>query len=147
MAKRPKSFNPKVSKQPRHEKNPDNFLDMNVCWQFRRMEFNANSFWDWNDVLSDRRVYNTLSNYETMKLREVRNRKNHLIPVNDLNKIAKNILEKKGLYDVESLQSFHIIGNIRVYCIPKGNVMQLLWYDIYHDDVKRGVCPSPKKHT
>jgi len=139
-----------LKKQAKNSLNPDSYMNMNISWHLRSIELTENSDWTWHEVFEIRvnnNVFNKLSEYETMNLSQVQNKTNHAIPLDNLSKKAKAELGKKRQDDIECLHSFHINGGTRFYCIPNGNIMKLLWYDPYHSDPKKAVCPSYKKHT
>ena len=134
-------------KKPKQIEKP---IDKRICWLFSNIELDRNSDWNWSSALKmekDNKLLEKVREYETMKLSEVQNKINHRVSQEALSKEARRCLEKKKLNDFECLHSFHVTGGIRFYCIPDGNRMKLLWYDEYHSDKNRGVCPSIKKHT
>ena len=72
----------------------------------------------------------------------------HPINVEDLSKIAQKRLENIHKDDlVESIFSFRVDGTTRVYGIRDGRVFNVLWFDPWHGDAKKAVCPSKKRKT
>jgi hypothetical protein len=139
-----------AGKKPKNLLDPNNAMNLNLAWHFRKLVLAEDSEWSWSNILEinmTNPVFQKLREYETMKLSEVNDKKNHRIPYEDLSKKAQNELERIKLNDIDALHSFHIVGNVRFYCIPFGNIMQLLWYDPYHDNVDKAVCPYHKKGT
>jgi len=148
MSKNPKSQqNPSEQKKPRSKENPDSVLDSPISWHFSRMALGDDCDWSWSgklEVSKENDVFRKLCDIEKMKLKDVGNKINHR--VTPTNKKALQKLEDMKLDDFE-LQSFHLNGGTRIYCIPMKNIMELLWFDEYHGNQSQGVCPSPKKHT
>ncbi len=67
----------------------------------------------------------------------------HMIPVSRIIKSAQKRLEDLGHDDENSLASFHINGQQRLWAIRRSkNQFYLLWWDPDHE-----ICPSRRKHT
>jgi len=131
---------PTPIKQARNIENPDNFKDKIICWHFKTIDIDDKSHWNWNDVLQfnkNKKLFNRICSFETMKLSEVQIGINHSIPTNDLNKLAQDELERRNLNDFDRVHSFHVDATTRIYCLPKGNIMSLLWFDPFHSYVDR----------
>ncbi len=144
--KRPKHnkvFSPE--KKPLSKENPDTFMNKSICWRFKTIDINEESLWNWNKALQlhkNSKLLNKICDYETMKLSEVQFGINHPIKTYKLNKLAQDELEKRELNDYDRVHSFHVDATTRIYCIPDGNVMSLLWFDPYHSHQhrKKAVC-------
>jgi hypothetical protein len=87
-------------------------------------------------------VREKLRYFESMTLSEILGRNNHLVPVSQLCKDARDRLAQLRLDDLEELLSLHLTGIKRVWGILEHNVVILLWWDPEHR-----ICPSLKKHT
>lgn len=73
---------------------------------------------------------------------------NHEIKVADLSKGAQTRLRELDLDTVtDTLLSLRVTGGFRLYGIRDRKECRLLWFDPWHDDENKAVCPSVKKHT
>jgi hypothetical protein len=71
----------------------------------------------------------------------------HSLPLDALSKSAQVRLSELSLDDVDAVFSLRLTGTIRVYGIKDGRVLRVLWYDKYHGDPEKAVCPARKKNT
>jgi ABC-type arginine transport system ATPase subunit len=86
-----------------------------------------------------------LVGFESMTWHEilVRGKKrNHSIPLNQLERKAQKRLEDLRLEDRDDLISLRLAGRQRIWGFRQGPVLSLLWWDPEHL-----VCPARKKHT
>jgi hypothetical protein len=108
-------------------------------------EIDDNSPWGWNKITCPdflRNIWEKMRNFETMTWVDILGRNHHEIPVNNIIKQAQKRLEVLGHDDEETLVSFHITGQQRIWAIRSGEEAFLLWWDPNHE-----ICPSYLRHT
>ena len=104
-----------------------------------------NSPWGWNQLTCPdflRNIWEKMRNFETMTWIDILGRNHHEIPVSNIIKQAQKRLEELGYDDEETLVSFHITGQQRIWAIRSGEEAFLLWWDPNHE-----ICPSYLRHT
>lgn len=69
-------------------------------------------------------------------------KQNHSIPVDKLEKDARDRLVVLRLDDIDQLISLHLTGTERIFGIQHDIALTLLWWDPHHR-----VCASYLKHT
>ena len=83
-----------------------------------------------------------MHNFETMTWEEILGSNNHAISIADITRDAKERLIKLGHDDKETLVSFRITGEQRIWAIRLQEEAFLLWWDPNHE-----ICPSKPKNT
>ncbi|MDL2224641.1 hypothetical protein LJC20_00310 [Eubacteriales bacterium OttesenSCG-928-M02] len=91
-------------------------------------------------LLSD--IIAHLKSFEGMRICDIFQTGSHRIPVSRISKEAQERLIHRSLEAIDSLYSFRITGEKRVWSILIENVVFILWIDPEHE-----VCPVNKKHT
>jgi hypothetical protein len=71
----------------------------------------------------------------------------HPIKLEDLSKQAQDTLAFISLEDIEEVMSIRLEGIVRLYGIRSGRILKLLWFDPWHGEDDRAVCPSKRQHT
>ncbi len=83
-----------------------------------------------------------LINFESMTWGEIdRNGKSHLMPLDKIEKKARERLKERELDDQE-LYSFHLSARERIWGIREIDAYYIIWWDPEHT-----VYPVQKKHT
>ncbi len=104
-----------------------------------------NSQWGWDHITCPaflRQIWDKMRNFETMTWAEILGRNHHAIAVKDIIEPAQRRLEELQHDDEETLVSFRITGQQRIWAIRSGQEAFLLWWDPNHE-----ICPWQKKHT
>ncbi len=133
------------SKQPRAAIDPGTFNDQRPAWRIGQME--CRDLYSWHAMSGAKllEVREKLGNLESMTWNQIlveARKQNHAVLVRQLSPAAQKRLKAIGQADVEELISLHLSGRERVWGIRHGAVLNVLWWDPYHE-----VCPSLKKHT
>ncbi len=134
-------------RKPKGIKEPNQNPRLNISkrhfeWSVEQIDFEGR--WGWSEIkikLFVKTILKKLKHYETMAWSEVEGSKSHFVPVNQINKSARERLRNRHLF-VEQLFSLRITGKKRVWGYREGKVFYLLWWDPEHQ-----VCPSIKRHT
>lgn len=153
---------PKVGANPggrsvRTGGSPENFDKQTICWQMGRADWSHDS-WGWETLSRDdwtQQIVRRLRDLESMTWGELRGAvggkssgtNHHSLPLDALSKRAQARLSELNLDDVDAVFSLRLTGTIRVYGIKDGRVLRVLWYDKYHAEPEKAVCPSRKKNT
>lgn len=88
-----------------------------------------------------------IRSFESMSWSELRSKEHHSIPIEKLNKIARDRLVKIDQDDIEEIFSLRLQGKHRIYGIRDGSALKIIWYDIDHGDNDYCVCRSYLKNT
>jgi hypothetical protein len=150
------SAQPFDGKSVRQSQNPEATDHQTVAWRISSFDWagdwgdNALSGCDFKHLIRD-----WCHNFESQTWAELMRAaggravgtNHHAIPIEGLSKIARKRLEDLKKDDLDSLFSFRIDGTTRLYGIRERRAFCALWYDPWHDDQDKAVCPSPKKHT
>lgn len=122
-----------------------------ICWHVGKID------WDgpWGmracrNIDFRRLVDETISNWETMTWAELyqasggrrRGTNHHPILVSKLSSTAKKRLKDIEEDDIETIVSLRINSRERLYGIRAGQVFEVLWYDPWHDNRNKAVCPT-----
>ena len=148
---------PLQSKAVKQSEDPTNSDRQTVAWRISEFDYGG----PWGDTSLDGKNMQDLVRkwahpFETQKWGDLlgaaggRNKGNnhHPIDVQDLSKIAQARLVEIHKDDlVESIFSFRVSGTTRVYGIRDGRVFNVLWFDPWHGNAKKAVCPSKKRKT
>lgn len=110
-------------------------------WMFSRVDRGGPFEWPVNQS-DELRILEKLRSFETMKWAEIEGNDHHLIPIENLSKLAQERLLEIKLDDIDAVFSFHYSGKARIIGIRDRSVLKLLWWDPEHQ-----VCLSHKKHT
>ncbi len=107
--------------------------------------------WGWNKI-DEISIFETilekLKQYEEMTWSEIekkkgyRGKQNHLMPVKEICKKARERLKSLRLDDIDCLYSLRFSGKERLWGIRKNEVLYILWWDPNH-----GVCPVTRRNT
>ena len=117
--------------------------DRKLVWKMTKID--DNSQWGWNHITCPdflKKIWEKMRNFETMTWAEILGASHHAIAVKDLIGPAQRRLKELQQDDAETLISFHITGQQRIWAIRSGQDAFLLWWDPNHE-----ICPSQKKHT
>lgn len=90
-----------------------------------------------------------LRNIESQTWEEIligANKQNHTIPIEKLNKCARDRMDELKL-DCDEVISLRLGGNLRLYGVWQLAACAILWYDNDHGDNNTCVCRSRLKHT
>lgn len=82
-------------------------------------------------------MMNKLRDLEGMNRSQLMARRCHPVALAQMVKKAQTALERLGKDDYEEYWSLRITGIRRLWAIPEGNVMHVLWWDPDHE-----ICPS-----
>lgn len=104
---------------------------------------------DWQEILR------TIENWQTMTWSELLSAtggvrsgtNNHEIDASSISNRARQRLDELQREDIDTLMSLRVRGRVRIYGIRKESTCSLIWFDPWHDDARRAVCPSSKRHT
>ena len=163
MAKGKRNRKPKQAHNPTQSKNvsqvedPQNSDRQTVAWRISSFDYGG----PWGDEALkgydlQELVRSWAHNFETQKWGELlgaaggrtAGNNHHPIDVKKLSKAAQARLEEIHKDDlVDSIFSFRVKGTTRLYGIRDGRVFNTLWFDPWHDDEKKAVCPSKKRKT
>ena len=155
---RPKQVhNPSQSKSVRQIEDPLSSERQTVAWRISEFDYGG----PWGDVaLKEHEIEDLVRKwareFETQTWGELlkasggkRKRNNHHpIVATDLSKLAQKRLEEIRKDDmVHKVFSFRIKSIARLYGIREGKVFNALWFDPWHNNPKKAVCPSKKRNT
>lgn len=135
----------------RQREDPDKYLNYNPSWIFNQSDkdgawgINKENLVDkmWSDIIP------RLKNFETMTWSDIlisAKVQNHSIPINQLNKVAKDRLKKLNILDDE-IVSLRVDAKTRIYGFIYGAKFKILWCDFNHGNNNECVCKSTLKHT
>lgn len=114
-----------------------------MAWRFSAHDRDGPWAWTNLNTPSDyQRVIQTLQQFETMSMDQIQQQQTHRVAPGKLCKAAQDRLKKIKQDDIDELMSFRITGKQRVWCIPIGPIMKILWWDPNHQ-----VYPSRLKNT
>ena len=147
----------KVNKQNRKEVRPPSSQQatdhQTICWHLGKFDWEG----PWGEAacedLDFRQLLDaTISNWESMTWAEIftasggraKGNNSHPIDIADLSTAAKRRLKEIPWGDIESVVSLRLSAKVRFYGIREGRVFQFLWYDPWHDNKAKAVCPSSK---
>ena len=137
----PKSVDfPSESKTPKVGVFPSNQLRP----EFRADQMDTQGSWGWDrfDSLQISKLLQKIFEAQKLTWQDLRNNGSHFVNRNDLCPEAQKRLRSIEEDDLDQLFSLRITGSRRVWCIKKGNLLCLLWWDPKHT-----VSTSHKKHT
>lgn len=156
--KKPKqAFNPSSTKSVKQIEDHQSTDKQTVGWRISDFDYGGS----WGDEALEACDFQELvrgwaHNFETQKWGDLlgaaggRCQGNNHHPINaaDLSKSAQGLLQELHKDDlVESIFSFRISGTTRLYGIRDGRIFNALWYDPWHGDAKKAVCPAKKRRT
>ncbi len=145
---------PPSGKQVRIAGDPESYDRETIAWRFGVVDVVGPWGWRkmggatwWNDVLPKLQDLETMTWAEILKASGGRSRGNnsHSIKVRELTKKAKERIRELEQDDVSDLFSLRLSSNQRVYGIRDRRALKLLWYDPYHGDNAKAVCPTRKR--
>lgn len=112
--------------------DPTPYQDAPISWRFSSCDKNGPFSWA---ALADPKykcIVEKLHEYETKNFNDLHKAGSHPIETGRLAKAARDRLKDIKLDDIEALMSFRCEGDDRVWCIPEGALMRVLWYDPGH---------------
>ena len=114
-----------------------------LVWKVSKIDDNFK--WGWNQITCPcflKNIWEKMHNFETMTWEEILGPNNHAISIDDITKDAKERLRKLEHDDEETLVSFRITGEQRIWAIRSQDDAFLLWWDPKHE-----ICPSNMRYT
>jgi hypothetical protein len=140
--KRPKTtFQPKITKEAVHTRNPEGYQNQYIAWHFECMDTSGS--WSCN-MSTLHSIKDRLHEYEKTRWSEL-GASNHPLPVNKIISEAQRRLSELGYTDYENLYQFDIKngnGKQRLWGLRIENIFKILWWDPDHE-----VYPVRKRHT
>jgi hypothetical protein len=140
--KKPKTnFQPSITKEATHTKNPEGYQNQFIAWHFECMDMSGS--WPCN-ITTLQNIQNRLHEYERMKWSGLGG-SSHPLPVNKIIPKAQKRLFDLGYVDYETLYQFDIKnGNSkqRLWGLRTENIFKILWWDPKHE-----IYPVEKRHT
>lgn len=161
MAKKPKIVKQlklgNITKEVRQGLQPENNETKNFAWHigwidtthnwwgWKRVDFKT---W-WDEILPKLRNFETMTWAEIQKASGGRSNGNnsHFVSVENLSKYAGLRLQEIELDDISDLFSLRLEGIGRIYGIRDGYILKIIWYDHFHNDLKRAVYPVHKRNS
>lgn len=129
-----------------HNQNPDSILQYHPSWAFNKVDFEGKWGFSNEDFWSI--ILPQMRQFESQTWAEISSAKkqNHTISIEELNKCARDRLEKLNIFEDE-IFSLRFDGTTRLYGLRETNTFVILWYDNKHGDNDTCVCRSHKKGT
>lgn len=160
MSRRSKNIKQKVvvdaGKSVRQTQSPESSDRETIAWRISEFDWSG----DWGEAALNGCDLNQLirdwcHNFERQTwfemMRASGGRANgtnhHAISIEHLSKKAQDRLSALRKDDLDSVFSFRIDGTRRLYGIKDRRAFCALWYDPWHDEPDKAVCPSRKKNT
>lgn len=141
---------PTESKSVRQTESPERSDHLTITWRVSAFDWAGS----WGETaLAETNLTNLVRdfchNLESMTWAEIyrasggrRDGNNHHpIDIRRLSKTATDRLSHLRREDLESIVSLRINGTTRLYGIRDSRAFCALWFDPWHDDAKRAVCP------
>lgn len=144
------AYNP-PDREVRRREDPESIMAMHPSWGFSRCDVEGTwSFhYDrmhrvfWDAILPKLRGWESMT--WSMIMIEAK-KQNHHIPVGELNKCARDRLDRLGIIE-EELLSLSISATARLYGFLSASTYIIVWYDDNHGDNPTCVCRSYLKYT
>jgi len=130
---------------------------LTICWKLGKFD------WDgpWGkkaceNVDLKKLLDETISHIESMTWAEIyqgsgskkKGNNSHPIDLDRLSRIAQKRLEEISLdSSIRNIVSLYVSSKRRLYGIRDGRALEILWYDRWHDNKDKAVCPSSKRGT
>jgi hypothetical protein len=138
MAKRPTAkYRPQDAKKPKVGKSPsDGIQGLPVAWRLR--EADKGGPFSWANLAEPARykeVLEKLSELEGKNWNQIKEGGSHPIPVEKLEKEARDRLVELKKDDLDELMSLRLAGDDRVWAIQQAehkNIFRVLWWDPDH---------------
>lgn len=133
--KRPKrKVQPVTGKNPTidPDNSPDSIPNKKPRWRIGIIDFDGP--WGWRNIEKIsviEKIQKRLKQFETMKWHEIENDKNHFIEVRRLSSKARRRLDCINLHN-ETLFSFRITKQARLWGIRDSEAFNILWWDPKH---------------
>ena len=137
-----RSYNLTSNKTSRKDRSLERKKDIGVKFYTEIMDYEGR--WGWRNF-NNRELQELIPkiiNFSGSNFSQLGYQGSHFVPLGQLVKEAQDRLQEIKKEDTEKLYSLRLDGKKRIWCIAKGNVLQILWWDPRHE-----VCPSLKKHT
>lgn len=118
-----------------HTGSVPDWLDKKPSWRLSRLEKYGPGGWQKLAMEDGLRALAALGELERLTWREILQRdgkRNHVIPVYKLEKFAQEHLKRTKLADVDDLISLRVSGKERLWGIPQGSALLVLWWDPDH---------------
>ena len=149
-------FDPKSPNRPIQTQDPGNYDRLTVAWRISQFDYGG----PWGDTalkgesIEDlaRGWAHTFEQQTWGALKTVGGGKkagtnHHSIEIARLSKGARDRLVAIRRDDLDEVFSFRINATTRLYGVRDGRAFNVLWFDPWHGDIKKAVCPSKKRHT
>ena len=114
-------------------------------WRVAQLETCDPFGWHVLDATTAQEVRTRLAGFESMTWQQILiegSKRNHRVTFDRLDKPAQDRLVALNQDDVDGLVSLGVNARARVWGIPDGACLRLLWWDPEH-----AVCPSLLRHT
>ena len=134
------AFHPHPGKDPRTRGDPDSFYGERPSWRISRLDMRDPYGWHAVDPKTLGSIRDKLASIKTRTWSAIlveSKKQNHLVPVVELSKAARDRLDELKLDDLQELLSLRLSGPERVWGILDRGVVTLLWWDPLHK-----VCTS-----
>lgn len=140
--------------EPRQNVSPTSYLAETPVWRFSQFDWEG----PWgltalNGCSWYKHISQHLAGFETMAWREIlsasggkregNGTNSHPIPVPNLSPGAQGRLNDLRI-KAESVFSLRLEACVRIYGLQEGRVLKMLWFDPFHDNKDRAVCPSTR---
>lgn len=122
---------PEPQKKPRFS-DPTPYSNSPLSWRFSACDRNGPFSWKALQDPKYKEILEKLHEFETKNFNELAATGSHFIETGSLSEEAQKRLAEIKLDDLENLMSFRCEGADRVWCIPEGALMRVLWYDPEH---------------
>lgn len=143
MSNKPKNIIiPSGKKYPAIDPNnaPESIKHKKPVWRMGLIDFEG--YWGWgnvNNVAAIKSIQDKLKNFESMTWGEIESKlikkgspQNHFMPVNKIDKKARERLKELHLGDQESLYSLRFSGTERLWGIREAEILYIVWWDHNH---------------
>lgn len=142
--KRIKSISkPGVKKNPRIDSSLQSPLDRYPAWHLDLIDLEGP--WGWQNITKEiflTQILPKIKNFEGMFWKEILNKQNHEVQVEQICREAQKRLKHIDCDDIENLVSLRLGSTQRIWGFREDNIFKILWWDPDHQ-----VYPSKKKHT
>jgi hypothetical protein len=131
---------PLENRVPRAEATPNE----HCCPEFRAGKMDMEGNWGWQNFkpIEMQELLQKIFDSQKLTWQQLRERKSHLVKVEDLTPTAQKRLIAIKQDDLDELFSLRLTGKKRIWGIKDGNILWLLWWDPEHE-----ICPSLLKNT
>jgi hypothetical protein len=103
-----------------------------LSWRFSTCDRGGPFSWGELGDPQYKEILEKLHEYENKNYNDIQAAGSHAIETEKLCNDAQERLRAIKLDDIAALMSFRCAGDDRVWCIPEGGLMRVLWYDPKH---------------